>query len=566
MAYQEPPWAVKPSISEWKLTEIKSGVHIADHELDRPCTLLGRAEDQVDIALQHESCSRQHARIAFDSTGTPWLRDLQSTHGTTVNKKRLPTQAIGKQESNSTKAGSRGVVLYPGDVIQFGASTRIFCVEGPADFARGAIRKVAVVPKSKQTMIEYNRDEPADDRPSEKGVSWGIDMNDETDSYTIIDKEKRQLLEDESKIPEKHRKEWERLRALKYKLENLQQESERIRRKGDLSEGQERQLSRNQERESSLQEQIQEKEEELLKKLYPDEHVQSDRADKERAIFKDEGEVEDRTKDRSDGFDLDQDGETEESLTLKWKTLHERLKVAVADMDDTQTQKSRIEEKLRLLKTSGDEEAFFVQNDLDLVIDAVRKLGDEQRKIEKAIAETKVLLLVVNPKLTVDESTGYVGQGEAPSVPVKSSNMSPPLPRAERAISSGGDGEFVMPPPSIPKPQTATAKDESLYSEPAPFMPPPKRKRVVGPSMPPPADTAKPKVRPHPMGTLAMLSTPSSGSSTFENKHDAKDRPGNKSVKQKEGSVDIQRDVWIPPEGQDGSGVTKLNAKFAGRY
>jgi hypothetical protein len=30
--------------------------------------------------------------------------------------------------------------------------------------------------------------------------------------------------------------------------------------------------------------------------------------------------------------------------------------------------------------------------------------------------------------------------------------------------------------------------------------------------------------------------------------------------------ADPKKDEWRAPQGQDGSGITKLNAKFAGRY
>ena len=29
---------------------------------------------------------------------------------------------------------------------------------------------------------------------------------------------------------------------------------------------------------------------------------------------------------------------------------------------------------------------------------------------------------------------------------------------------------------------------------------------------------------------------------------------------------DSKKDEWVAPKGQDGSGITKLNAKFQGRY
>ena len=140
-SYQEPTWAVKPS-HEWTLTEIKGGVEVAQYALHlRATTLLGRAIDLVQVPLHHESISRRHARIAFDVQGIPWLKDLESAHGVTVNKRRLPPEASrGKIEVDDTKKGGRGVMLFPGDTIRFGASTRLYVLEGPPEFERGALQ------------------------------------------------------------------------------------------------------------------------------------------------------------------------------------------------------------------------------------------------------------------------------------------------------------------------------------------------------------------------------------------------------------------------------------------
>mmetsp|Transcript_20149 Transcript_20149/g.30229 ORF Transcript_20149/g.30229 Transcript_20149/m.30229 type:complete len:316 (-) Transcript_20149:2257-3204(-) len=180
--YQLPSWSKRPRDGdEWCLEEIKNGVVVQKHKLDLPVITFGRTplhlptnsskstctSDGSDsssrafksVLTAHESCSRLHARIAFDSTGTPWLRDLGSGNGTTINKKKLPPQSIGRQESTTTvttttttttalqvpsktreKEGSRGVILFPGDVVQFGASTRIYVVQGPSYFDRGAVK------------------------------------------------------------------------------------------------------------------------------------------------------------------------------------------------------------------------------------------------------------------------------------------------------------------------------------------------------------------------------------------------------------------------------------------
>lgn len=224
--YQEPPWArTPPAEHRWSLTEIKGGVQVAEHALNiGSCIILGRAADQVQIPLNHDSCSRQHARIAFDESGIPWLRDLQSTHGTVVNKKKLPRQAIGRHESDSTKAGSRGVIIYPGDILQFGASTRLFCLEGPSEYGRESMKK-------SKPVLRENVPAPNEQiRPSDAPAD--LDSRDVAEDKSLANIR-------EEDIPDKHRKEWERLKALQYKLENISSESNRIRQKGELTEGEE---------------------------------------------------------------------------------------------------------------------------------------------------------------------------------------------------------------------------------------------------------------------------------------------------------------------------------------
>eukprot|EP00571_Detonula_confervacea_P001163 CAMPEP_0172315162 /NCGR_PEP_ID=MMETSP1058-20130122/24288_1 /TAXON_ID=83371 /ORGANISM="Detonula confervacea, Strain CCMP 353" /LENGTH=170 /DNA_ID=CAMNT_0013029185 /DNA_START=38 /DNA_END=546 /DNA_ORIENTATION=+ len=153
-----PSWSHPPQHA-WQLDEIKHGNIITTHSLNdviQPhsstnkcgcCITFGRIADDpslVDVVTAHESCSRVHARIAFDNNGTPWLRDLGSGNGTFVNERRLPPEACGKEDAgsntNSNRKGSRGVVLYPGDAMRFGASTRIYMLEGPEEFERGAIK------------------------------------------------------------------------------------------------------------------------------------------------------------------------------------------------------------------------------------------------------------------------------------------------------------------------------------------------------------------------------------------------------------------------------------------
>jgi pSer/pThr/pTyr-binding forkhead associated (FHA) protein len=577
--YQEPPWAKAPS-GVWSLREIKGGVQIAQHVLDRSTVLLGRAADQVHIVLQHESSSRQHARIAFDASGTPWLRDLSSSHGTTVNRKRPPPAAVGRSESLSRKAGSRGVTLYPGDVLQFGASTRMFCLKGPTEFERGAVSAKAAAAAATtmlhsesvdSTTFHHNNNntnkQAVDNNHNEpEGISWGIDMGDhETESNN--EASLKLPLDIEDQLDDKHRKEFERLRALKYKLENLQTESDRIRRKGELSEGQERQLQRNEEREGKFREEIEEKETELHRKVFPGKRKTghaSSRGEKESYGREDDvDDFYDRTKDKASDQGIGE-GETEQSLTSKWKADRDLIEAARVELEDAKLKAFKIERRLETLQDTGDEEAFFVQNDLDLAKETIEKIKHETTRLQKEKEESKRLLKIVNPKLKIDESTGNIA-------------------------SEGATDGFAMPPPTMKAPATMQPPSSDSDS----FMPPPKRMRggpddpehiSPGPSFQPPSEEkSKLKTAPGspPKGTLSIFFSETSGPAA-SGKHtvpvsrkDTKEKETNFTVpdsrketkeEQPATSSDPQVDVWQAPKDQDGSGITKLNAKFAGRY
>lgn len=565
-SYQAPPWARPPATTEWRLIEIKSGVEVATHSLQKATTLLGRAADQVDITLAHESCSRCHARIAFDESSTAWLRDLQSAHGTTVNKKRIPPQACGMEESMSTKPGSRGVVLYPGDVIQFGASSRLYSVEGPSSASRTAVKVQQATRQQAQRNATSLPEGLADNRDDDEGVSWGMDMDDAVAMDTTLSID---VWDD--KIPPEYRAEWERLKALKMKLEHVILESERIRRKGDLTDGQERQLARNTEREGDLTHEVAEKEAELWHKLHP--QAKAPRADKG---MPEDDEVDDRAAEKESA--IDEEGETEETLIRKWKLAWSQLEVLDKDKSKANVSCSHMKQKVADLEAAGDEDAFFAQNDLTLAQEKLQSLSDQQRKTMDMLQEVERLLKIVNPKLTIDQVTGYIGLGPAPSLvaPEVSSTetkVQPPSAFFEPVIPEVTQDGFVMP---APKRQLDTAPHDAAPHDAAPLLPPPpppKRKRVLGPSMPPPKqnDAAKPAMA-APAGTLATLMAASSSTAAERDQRlpkpvaRTKDESNPSTTGPMATVIDTRSDKWIKPKDQDGSGLTKLNAKFAGRY
>lgn len=115
-AWQPPSWARRPQLTKCGLEVYKQGkmVDVVKDINRKKCTLFGRNKELSDIVLQHPSISRQHCAIVHGSSGNVYCVDLGSSHGSSVNKKRL--------------VGEKREVLRDGDIIRFGASTREYHV------------------------------------------------------------------------------------------------------------------------------------------------------------------------------------------------------------------------------------------------------------------------------------------------------------------------------------------------------------------------------------------------------------------------------------------------------
>ncbi|PWN35538.1 SMAD/FHA domain-containing protein [Meira miltonrushii] len=122
LKYFEPPEARKPK-KKWRLYVFKDGKEVDILHISRQsCYLIGRDSNVVDIPVDHQSISKQHAVIQFRSITErnefgdekrqtkPFLIDLDSANGSFVNKTELPP--------------SRYYELRTGDTIKLGASQR----------------------------------------------------------------------------------------------------------------------------------------------------------------------------------------------------------------------------------------------------------------------------------------------------------------------------------------------------------------------------------------------------------------------------------------------------------
>lgn len=539
-----PPWSIQPS-NQWSILEIKNGVEVAKHNLteksihkNSKMVLFGRAADQVDIELQHESISRFHARIAFDKEGeTPWLRDLCSTHGVFVNKRRLPTNTIGRDETMSKTAGSRGVILNPGDVIQFGASSRFFFVVGPEEFSRNKTVFHSVMQcRKERTDITVQNNVVLDT------VDAFVNNNDISDEHEFV-------LSDE-KIPESLRPEWEKLKALQYKLENIETESERIQSKGDsdtLTSGQVKQLERNSERIAVLKDHIHCMETELYRKACPKITYEHRKSEKSTAFpDDDEDSFFDRTITTPKNFvELSQEGETFKTLMIKWNDIQREKAEVTSKLMILSQKETRLEDKLK--KCNAEDDSFFIENDLNLVRETKQKLQQENVNLLKNLDDIEEMIRVANQKLT--KSNDGLSWIDKSAISVNATtNQYHPL-ESNAAISTQVTEE------RCDKQSSEKASEQSLC--PSKMIPPPKRLKsscVFGTT-----------------GTVALLATATNSSNQQREQQHSKTMNRGKPVIETNHEAAIisivqQYDTWQAPEGQDGSGRTKLNAKFAGRY
>lgn len=122
--YREPPWG-GPASAPYSLETLKGGTILGTRSLKgTSCCLFGRLSS-CDVCLEHPSVSRYHAVLQHRAAGLEgecdgqgpgfYLYDLGSTHGTFLNKTRIPPRTYRR--------------VHVGHVLRFGGSTRLFLLQ-----------------------------------------------------------------------------------------------------------------------------------------------------------------------------------------------------------------------------------------------------------------------------------------------------------------------------------------------------------------------------------------------------------------------------------------------------
>ncbi|CAM2111312.1 unnamed protein product [Caretta caretta] len=187
--YQEPPWGTcPPAEAGYGLETLKGGVIVGSLRLEgRSWFLVGRLPGCA-LALEHPSVSRHHAVLQYRGQAQPgfYVYDLDSTHGTFLNKARLPPRTYCR--------------VRVGHTLRFGGSSRLFVLQGPEEDQESeselTVTQLKALHKQQQaklekTMLGEDSDEDEQEEKEEKrnessqsndmSCSWGMGEDAEED-------------------------------------------------------------------------------------------------------------------------------------------------------------------------------------------------------------------------------------------------------------------------------------------------------------------------------------------------------------------------------------------------
>lgn len=251
--YTIPSWSGAPS-HRFYLEVLKDGCIIDQFDVyEKGAYMFGRV-DLCDFVLEHPTISRFHAVLQFRSNGHAYLYDLGSTHGSFINKNQVKKRVF--------------VDLHVGDVIRFGFSSRLYIFQGPnhlmlpeADLTIMKKAKIREEALDREASLRRARQEAS----LADGISWGMgedaveEAEDEVDEVTW-QTYKGQLTEKQQKTREKVLKRTE-------KISHMKKEIDAIRAKdisqGGLTQGQQTQIARNEQRITQIMEELENLEETL---------------------------------------------------------------------------------------------------------------------------------------------------------------------------------------------------------------------------------------------------------------------------------------------------------------
>ncbi|CAH9084347.1 unnamed protein product [Cuscuta europaea] len=415
--YTIPTWS-EPPCHSYYLEVLKEGSIIDQLDVNKKGAYMFGRVDLCDFVLEHPTISRFHAVLQFKGSGDAYLYDLGSTHGTFINKNQVKKRAY--------------MELHVGDVIRFGQSSRLYVFQGPNDLmppesdlksiGRAKIR--AGMQDMEESLMRAKLEASLAD-----GVSWGmredaIELDEDEIEEITWQTYKGRLTEKQEKTRDKVIKRLEKIAHMKKEIDAIRAKDIA---QGGLTQGQQTQIARNEQRISQIMEELENLEETLNESIRESLGARAGRmslgkkkgVDEEEEYVSDDDEFYDRTKKpakRKSGEN--QSIETADSLLDKKDALvsemEEKRKLLLSENNDTGEVKESLEAGDDLdLYMSGlssqldyekkdrlHKELSALQSELDRILHLLKiadPSGEAARKREIKSQEPKTELPKVNP-------------------------------------------------------------------------------------------------------------------------------------------------------------------------
>ncbi|XP_059644876.1 uncharacterized protein LOC132286542 [Cornus florida] len=395
--YTIPPWS-EPPCHHYFLEVLKDGSIIDQFNVyEKGAYMFGRI-DLCDFVLEHPTISRFHAVLQFKRNGDAYLYDLGSTHGTSVNKNQVKKKVY--------------VELHVGDVLRFGQSSRLYIFQGPSELMLPE-RDLKSIRNAK--MREDMQDMEASllraklEASLADGVSWGMcedaieEAEDDAEEITW-QTYKGQLTERQEKTRDKIIKRLE-------KIANMKKEIDAIRVKdisqGGLTQGQQTQIARNEQRTSQIMEELENLEETLNESIRESMGARSGRMSRNKKkgaaeeddeeYFSDDDDFYDRTKKRSSSQKggENQSVETADSLLDKKDAISKQMEEKKKLL---QEEEDRIASENEAVTEVGDTlEAYMSGLSSQLVADKTNQLQTELSSLQSELDRILYLLNIADP-------------------------------------------------------------------------------------------------------------------------------------------------------------------------
>ncbi|CAM8968683.1 unnamed protein product [Rhodiola kirilowii] len=386
--YKIPPWSEPPTLPFF-IEVLKGGAIVDNLDLSKKGAYMFGRVDLCDFTLDHPTISRFHAvldfpfaMIQFKGSNEVYLYDLGSTHGTFVNKNEVKKMVY--------------VELHVGDVLRFGRSTRLYILQGPAE-----LMPPVRLDSDREASLQRARRQAA----LADGISWGMeeDANEEAEDdadEVTWQTYKGQLTEKQEKTHEKVIKRLEKIGHMKKEIDAIRVKDIS---QGGLTQGQQTQIARNEQRISQLMEELENLEETLNESIRESLGARTGKKlagrkrgeEEEEELLSDDDDFYDRTKKPTQKTVESQTVETADSLLDKKEAIMKEIEDNGKLITD---ERSRLESDIEAKTEAGDPlDAYMSGLSSRLVIDKTEHLEKKLSVLKSELDRIVYLLKIADP-------------------------------------------------------------------------------------------------------------------------------------------------------------------------